>query len=157
MEFTIEKCAMLIMNKGKTETTERVELPNEESIRTFVKKGLQIPGNIRIQCHHANGDKSKRKEYLSGKRKYFQTKTCRRNLIKEINTCLFCKIIWILFKMDNWGHVWRFTRPYTKETTWSECIWGEKEEKNLLALKIMWIEQFRYSKNIQKKEVKRNW
>ena len=33
MELSIEKCAMLIMKKGKKETVETIELLNQESIR----------------------------------------------------------------------------------------------------------------------------
>ena len=35
MEFGIEKCAMLVMKSGKRRITERIELPNQEKIRTL--------------------------------------------------------------------------------------------------------------------------
>ena len=35
MEFGIEKCAMLIMKSDKRHTTDGIELPNKEKIRTF--------------------------------------------------------------------------------------------------------------------------
>ena len=36
MEFSIEKCAMLIMKSGKKQhITERIELPNQERIRAL--------------------------------------------------------------------------------------------------------------------------
>ena len=35
MEFSIEKCAMLIMKNVKRETIEGIRMSNEESIRTF--------------------------------------------------------------------------------------------------------------------------
>ena len=38
MEFGINKCAMLIMKSRKRETTKRIELPNQESIRMFGEK-----------------------------------------------------------------------------------------------------------------------
>ena len=38
MEFGIEKCAMLIMRSGKWQTTEGIELPNQERIRTRGEK-----------------------------------------------------------------------------------------------------------------------
>ena len=38
MEFGIEKCAMLIMKKGKKQTTEGIELLNQENIRTHGEK-----------------------------------------------------------------------------------------------------------------------
>ena len=33
MEFTIEKCSMLIMKRGKRQMMEGIELPNQEKIR----------------------------------------------------------------------------------------------------------------------------
>ena len=38
MEFGIEKCTMVIMKSGKRHMTERVELPNQEVIRTLGEK-----------------------------------------------------------------------------------------------------------------------
>ena len=35
MEFCIEKCAMLIMKRGKRHLTDRMELPNQDKIRTL--------------------------------------------------------------------------------------------------------------------------
>ena len=37
MEFGIEKCVKLIMKSGKIQTTEGIELPNQERIRTLVE------------------------------------------------------------------------------------------------------------------------
>ena len=38
MEFCIEKCAMLVMKSGKRHLTDRIELPNQNRIRTFGDK-----------------------------------------------------------------------------------------------------------------------
>ena len=38
MEFGMETCAMLTMKSEKRETTEGMELPNQERIRTTGKK-----------------------------------------------------------------------------------------------------------------------
>ena len=38
MEFSIEKCAMLIMRSGKGQLTGGIELPNQEKIRTLGEK-----------------------------------------------------------------------------------------------------------------------
>ena len=35
MEFGIEKCAMLVMKSGKRHLTDRMELPNQDKIRTL--------------------------------------------------------------------------------------------------------------------------
>ena len=38
MDFEKEKCAMLILKSGKRQTVERIELSNQESIRTLEEK-----------------------------------------------------------------------------------------------------------------------
>ena len=38
MEFSIEKCAMLIMKHGHRQIMERMELPSEERIRMLAEK-----------------------------------------------------------------------------------------------------------------------
>ena len=38
MNFSIEKCAMLVMKSRKRQMTEGIELPNQEKIRTLWKK-----------------------------------------------------------------------------------------------------------------------
>ena len=42
IEFGIEKYVILIMKSGKTETTEGIELPNKESIRTLGERKTTI-------------------------------------------------------------------------------------------------------------------
>ena len=39
MEFGIEKCAMLLMKRGKTKAAKGIKLPNQKSIRTLGKHG----------------------------------------------------------------------------------------------------------------------
>ena len=47
MEFGREKCAMLVMKSGKRYMTERMELPNQEKIKTLGENGnRQILGYI---------------------------------------------------------------------------------------------------------------
>ena len=38
MKFGKEKCAMLVMKSGKRHTTDGIELPNQDKIRTYGKK-----------------------------------------------------------------------------------------------------------------------
>ena len=38
MEFSTEKCPMLIIKGVKTKTTERIELPNQERLRRIGEK-----------------------------------------------------------------------------------------------------------------------
>ena len=37
MEFGTEKCAMLVMKSGKWHLTDRMELPNQDKIRTLAE------------------------------------------------------------------------------------------------------------------------
>ena len=37
MEFSIEKCAVLVMKSGKRHLTDGMELPNQDKIRTLAK------------------------------------------------------------------------------------------------------------------------
>ena len=38
MEFSLEKCTMLVMKSEKQHMTEGIELPNQEKIRTLVEE-----------------------------------------------------------------------------------------------------------------------
>ena len=47
MEFSIEKCAMLVIKSGKRHVTEGLELRNQEKNQTARRKrNLQILGNF---------------------------------------------------------------------------------------------------------------
>ena len=37
MEFSIEKCAMLVMKSGKRHLTDGIDLPNQDKIRTLAE------------------------------------------------------------------------------------------------------------------------
>ena len=37
MEFGIEKCALLVMKRGKRHLTDGIELPNQEKVRTHAE------------------------------------------------------------------------------------------------------------------------
>ena len=81
MKFGIEICAMLILQNEKKEKTKRIELTNEDCIRTVVVKE-----NYEYLGAHiwANGDKIKSKmAYQIRKRKLLKTKLGKGNLIKE--------------------------------------------------------------------------
>ena len=60
MKFGREKCAMLIMRRGKRHMTEGIEIQNQEKIRT--KYFLRILGNIG-NGYQTMGDE--RKKYIS--------------------------------------------------------------------------------------------
>ena len=88
MEFGLEKCAMLVMKRGKRHLTDGMELLNQDKIRTLTEnetnKYLGIleadtskPVEIKLRIQ---------KEYLRRTRKLSETKLPSRNLIKGINT-----------------------------------------------------------------------
>ena len=60
MEFGSGNCAIFII---KIETAERIELPNQESIRTFgEKENYKMLGNTESSHHQTSGDKKKKKK-----------------------------------------------------------------------------------------------
>ena len=83
MEFDIEKLATLIMKKGKQQKMERIELPNQDKIRTLGKKKTSKYVII-LQTHIIKHEIKNVKKYLRRTRKLLETKLHRRNLIKLI-------------------------------------------------------------------------
>ena len=83
----IEKCAILVMKSGKRHLTRRIELPNEDRVRTLGEnetyKYLSILEADTIKQVEMK-DKIL-KEYLRRTRKLLETKLSSRNLIKGIN------------------------------------------------------------------------
>ena len=88
MEFGTEKCAMLVMKRGKRHMNDGMELPNHNKIRTLGEnetyKYLVILQADTIKQVEMK-DKI-RKEYLWRTRKLLETKLSSRNLNKGINT-----------------------------------------------------------------------
>ena len=88
MKSGIEKCAMLVMKSGKRHRTDRIELPNQDKIRTLAEnatyKYIEILEADTIKLEQMK-DKIQ-KEYLRRTRKLLETKLSSRNLIKGINT-----------------------------------------------------------------------
>ena len=44
MEFVIKKCGVIIMNRGKVKSTDRIELPSGEKIREIEAEGYKYLG-----------------------------------------------------------------------------------------------------------------
>ena len=86
MEFSIEKCAMLVM---KQHMTDGMEQPNHDKIRTLGEnETYKYMGLLEADTIKQVQMKDKiRKEYLRRTRKLLETKFSSRNLIKGINTC----------------------------------------------------------------------
>ena len=88
MEFGIQKCAMLVVKRGKRYTTDGIELPNHDKIRTLGEEETdKYLGILEADTIKQVEMKDKiRKEYLRRTRKLLATKLSSRNLIKRINT-----------------------------------------------------------------------
>ena len=76
MEFSIEKCAMLVMKSGKRHMTEGVELLNQVVIRTYREKEIyNYLGILEADTiKQAEMKEKKLKEYLRRTRKLLETK-----------------------------------------------------------------------------------
>ena len=88
MEFSIEKCAMLVMKSGKQHLTDGMELLNQDKIRTLgEKETYKCLGILETDTIKQVEMREKiQKEYLRKTRKLLETKLSSRNLIKGINT-----------------------------------------------------------------------
>ena len=49
MEFSIEKCSMLIMKSGKRETTEEIEVPSQESIKAVQYREFRLQHSAYVE------------------------------------------------------------------------------------------------------------
>ena len=88
MEFCIEKCALLVMKSGKRHLTDRIELANQDKIRTLAEnETYKYLGILETDTIKQVGMKDKiQKEYLRRTRKLLETKLSSRNPIRGINT-----------------------------------------------------------------------
>ena len=88
MEFSIEKCAMLVMKSGKRHLPDGMELPYQDKIRTLSENKtykyfgiLEVDTIKQVRMIHKI-----QKEYFRRSTKLLETKLSIRNLIKGINT-----------------------------------------------------------------------
>ena len=95
---------MLIMNKGKIEIIEGIELPKQKSIRMLGEKNLQILGNIRSRYHEENTEyKRKSKKRKTQKNKEMAANQTLKKQFNQRNKYLENlpgKILVTLLKMD---------------------------------------------------------
>ena len=87
MEFSIEKCAVLVMKSGKRQLTDGMELPNKDKIKTLAEnETYKYLGILEADTIKQAEMKEKiHKEYLRRTRKLLETKLNSRNFIKGIN------------------------------------------------------------------------
>ena len=85
MEFSKEKCAMLVMKSGKWHLTDGMELPNQDKIRTFGEnETYKYLGILEAGTFKQVEMKEKiKKEYLRRTRKPLETKKEAETLSKE--------------------------------------------------------------------------
>ena len=85
MKFGREKCAMLIMKRGKRETTEEMKLPNQEKIITPGKKENYKYLGVLAQDRIKQTEMTEKitKEHTRRTRKLLETKFYSRNFIRD--------------------------------------------------------------------------
>ena len=88
MVCSIEKCAMLVMKRGKRQLTDGMELSNQDKIRTLGEnETYKYLGILKADTIKQVEMKDKiQKEYLKRTRKLLETKLSCRKLIQGINT-----------------------------------------------------------------------
>ena len=88
MESGIEKCARLVLKSGKRHITDRIELQNQDKIRTLAEnETYKYLGISEVDTIKQVEIKNKiQKEYLRRTRKLLETNLSCRNLIKGMNT-----------------------------------------------------------------------
>ena len=88
MEFSIEKCALIVMKSGKRHLTDGTEQPNQDKIRTLAEnETYKYLGILEADTIKQVEMKNKiQKVYLRRTRKLLETKLSSRNLIKGKNT-----------------------------------------------------------------------
>ncbi|XP_053147207.1 uncharacterized protein LOC128342972 [Hemicordylus capensis] len=88
MEFGLDMCAALIMNRGKIRKTEGIELPNGSNIKNLEEKEHYKYQSI-LQADNITYTEAKRKigsEYIRRVRKILKSKLNGGNTIQAINT-----------------------------------------------------------------------
>ena len=88
MEFGIEKCAMLVLKRGKVVSSNEIKLPDESVIRS-IKDGESYKNLGMLQADQIRHQEMKdkvAKEYKRQLRKILETRLDGGNLIQGINT-----------------------------------------------------------------------
>ena len=84
MEFGIEKCAMLVMKSSKQHLTDRMELPNEDNIRTLGEKEMyKYLGILEDETIKQVKMKEKIRNILGEPERYSRQNYAAETLLKE--------------------------------------------------------------------------
>ena len=88
MEFGIEKCAVVIMKRGKMSSSNGIELPHDDVIKELIaEEGYKYLGVLESDTIMKNKMKEKiSMEYFRRVKKVLETKLNSKNLIKGVNT-----------------------------------------------------------------------
>ena len=104
MEFSIEKCTIIIMRSGKRQMTEGIEQSRQEKNQNTQRKGnLQFLGNIGRGHHPASGDErkdSKRVPQENEKTTQNQTVLQKPHQRDKHLGCPPCKILGTIFNVE---------------------------------------------------------
>ena len=88
MEFGIEKCAILVMEKGKIVKSVGIKLPDGKVIK-FLQEGKSYKYSGILEADKFLEEKMKlnvSKEYIRRLRKFFKSKLNCENLVHGVNT-----------------------------------------------------------------------
>ena len=88
MQFGIEKCAVLVLKRGKVVESSGIQLPDDNEIKALKEcEGYKYLGVIEVdEMLHSQIKEKVSKEYLKRVRKLGKSKLNGRNLIQSINT-----------------------------------------------------------------------
>ena len=86
MQFGIDKCAMLVMKRGKIVNSDGIQLPNDKVIKSLEGESYKYLGVLEADEVMVNEMKDKvKKEYYRRVRKVLETKLNSGNVFKGIN------------------------------------------------------------------------
>ena len=87
MEFGIDKCGLIVMQRGKVIKTEGIQLPDGSTIKDIEEEGYKYLGVIQADTidHQSMKDKAK-KEYIQRLKSIMKSKLNAGNIVKAINT-----------------------------------------------------------------------
>ena len=105
MEFGWEKCVILIISSGKRQTTEGIELPNQERIRTSGEKKTYKYLGILEADTIKQVEMREKKRILQENEKTTQNQTTlqKPHQRDEYLSCPPCKILGTILKVDKLG------------------------------------------------------
>ena len=87
MEFGIKKCGVIIINRGKVKSTDRIELPSGEKISGIEEDGYKYLGVLEYDRVKEQEMKDKfRNEYFRRAKLILESKLNGRNKIIALNT-----------------------------------------------------------------------